>query len=39
MKNKILPYIISIWIGAIITTIVFLVYEKTNTNNSTSSNI
>ena len=39
MKNKILPYIISIWIGVIITTIVFLVYEITNTNNSTSSNI
>ncbi len=33
MKNKILPFVIGILIGAIITTAGFLIYEKTNTNN------
>ena len=33
MKNKILPFIIGILIGAIITTAGFLIYEKTNSNN------
>ena len=33
MKKKILPYVIGILIGAIITTAGFLIYEKTNTNN------
>ena len=33
MKNKILPFIIGILVGAIITTVGFLIYEKTNTNN------
>ena len=33
MKNKILPFVIGILVGAIITTVGFLVYEKTNTNN------
>ena len=32
MKNKILPFIIGILVGAIITTVGFLIYEKTNTN-------
>ncbi len=32
MKNKILPFVIGILIGAIITTAGFLIYEKTNTN-------
>ena len=32
MKNKILPLVIGILIGAIITTAGFLIYEKTNTN-------
>ena len=33
MKEKILPFVIGILIGAIITTAGFLIYEKTNTNN------
>ena len=33
MKNKILPFVIGILIGAIIATVGFLIYEKTNTNN------
>ena len=33
MKKKILPFVIGILIGAIITTVGFLIYEKTNTNN------
>ena len=33
MKNKILPFIIGILVGAIIATVGFLIYEKTNTNN------
>ncbi len=33
MKKKILPFIIGILIGAIITTVGFLIYEKTNSNN------
>ena len=33
MKKKILPFVIGILIGAIITTAGFLIYEKTNTNN------
>ncbi len=33
MKNKILPFVIGILVGAIITTVGFLIYEKTNTNN------
>ena len=33
MKNKILPFVIGILVGAIITTLGFLIYEKTNTNN------
>ena len=33
MKNKILPFVIGILVGAIITTAGFLIYEKTNTNN------
>ncbi len=33
MKNKILPFVIGVLIGAIITTAGFLIYEKTNTNN------
>ena len=36
MKNKILPFIIGVLVGAIIATAGFLVYEKTNTNNETS---
>ena len=32
MKKKILPFVIGILIGAIITTAGFLIYEKTNTN-------
>lgn len=32
MKNKILPFVIGILVGAIITTVGFLIYEKTNTN-------
>ena len=33
MKNKILPFVIGILVGAIIATVGFLIYEKTNTNN------
>ncbi len=33
MKNKILPFVIGVLVGAIITTLGFLIYEKTNTNN------
>ena len=33
MKNKILPFVIGILVGAIITTAGFFIYEKTNTNN------
>ncbi len=33
MKNKILPFVIGVLIGAIIATAGFLIYEKTNTNN------
>ena len=33
MKNKILPFVIGILVGAIIATAGFLIYEKTNTNN------
>ena len=33
MKKKILPFIIGILVGAIITTVGFLIYEKTNTSN------
>ena len=33
MKKKILPFIIGLLIGTIITTAGFLIYEKTNTNN------
>ena len=33
MKNKILPFVIGILVGAIITTAGFLIYEKTNANN------
>lgn len=33
MKNKILPFVIGILVGAIITAAGFLIYEKTNTNN------
>ena len=32
MKKKILPFVIGILIGAIITTAGFLIYEKTNNN-------
>ena len=33
MKNKILPFVIGILVGAIITTAGFLIYEKINANN------
>ena len=33
MKNKILPFVIGILVGAIIATVGFLIYEKNNTNN------
>ena len=33
MKNKILPFISGVLVGAIIATAGFLIYEKTNTNN------
>ena len=33
MKSKILPFVIGILIGAIITVARFLIYEKTNINN------
>ena len=33
MKNKILPFVIGILVGAIIATVGILIYEKTNTNN------
>ena len=33
MKNKILPFVIGVLVGAIIATAGFLIYEKTNTNN------
>ena len=33
MKNKILPFVIGILVGAIITTAGFLIYEKTKANN------
>ena len=32
MKKKILPFVIGILIGAIITTVGFLIYEKANNN-------
>ena len=31
MKNKILPFVIGVLVGAIIATAGFLIYEKTNT--------
>ena len=33
MKNKILPFVIGVLVGAIIATAGFLIYEKTNNNN------